>query len=184
MHNEKDENRLIYAILLCFILAALLGLPADFYGGGWSKQIIYKSVDALFITGSILVAMKLAREGWDLAAAGYTVLSIAWGVLFFAKDFQEQNMGYEILISAFYFLLPSMILIAFYEPFPLFIKILCIISVIPSFIGLIYIKQGRPLADYQIWVKINYQAVHIISLFWGFFFYRQHKKNNRNQVNR
>jgi hypothetical protein len=45
----------------------------------------------------ILVAMKMAREEWDMAAAGYTLLSIAWGVFFLAKDFQEQTVGDDIL---------------------------------------------------------------------------------------
>ena len=53
----------------------------------------------------------------DLPAAGYTVLSIAWDVFFLAKDFQRLEVGNDIFASAFYFLLPSLVLIVFYQPF-------------------------------------------------------------------
>ncbi len=74
----------------------------------------YKLADAVFITGCGLVAMKLARKGWDLPAAGFTALSIAWGVFFLAKDFRGRDVGNDIFASAFYFLLPSLRLIVFY----------------------------------------------------------------------
>ena len=123
--------------------------------------------------------MKLAREGWDMAAAGYTLLSIAWGVFFLAKDFQEQSVGVDILASSFYFLLPSMILIFFYTPFPLFLKVIGLLTIVPSLIGLIFIKTDAAKADYLLWRKISYQAVHITSLCWGFFFLWQYRKASK-----
>ena len=140
------------------------------------REVLYKFVDAIFITGTILVAIKLAREGWDMAAAGYTLLSIAWGVFFLAKDFQEQTVRVDILASSFYFLLPSMILITFYTPFNLTIKAIGLLTILPSLIGLVYIKTDAAKADYLLWRKISYQAVHITSLFWGFFFVWQYRK--------
>src|ERR1019366_6812266 len=114
-HHAKTDKEVVYIQLICFLLASLLGFTGDIFGSD-GKQIAYKFTDAIFITGMILVAMKMAREGWDMAAGGYTLLSIAWGVFFLAKDFQEQTVGDDILASSFYFLLPSMILIAFYHP--------------------------------------------------------------------
>ena len=154
-------------------------MPLVFLADLFDKEgrgVIYKFVDAIFITGTILVAIKLAREGWDMAAAGYTLLSIACGVLFLAKDFQEQTVGIDILASSFYFLLPSMILITFYAPFPLFIKAIGLLTIVPSLIGLIFIKTDAAKSDYLIWRKISYQAVHIASLCWGFFFLWQYRK--------
>ena len=175
--HEKSDRQVVFAQLTCFLLATILGFSADLFGAEF-RQIIYKFVDAIFITGTILVAMKLAREGWDMPAAGYTLLSIAWGVFFLAKDFQQQDVGSDILASSFYFLLPSMILIAFYGRFPLFIKIVGLITILPALIGLIYVKMETSSQAYIIWRKVSYQSVHIVSLFWGFFFYVMHKRNN------
>lgn len=175
--HEKSDRQVVFAQLICFLLATILGFSADLFGAEF-RQILYKFVDAIFISGTILVAMKLAREGWDMPAAGYTLLSIAWGVFFLAKDFQQQDVGSDILASSFYFLLPSMILIAFYERFPLFIKIVGLITILPSLIGLIYVKMEASSQAYMIWRKVSYQSVHIVSLLWGFFFYVMLKKNN------
>ena len=175
-HHEKTDKQVVFAQLLCFLFATLLGLIADVFDKE-GREIVFKLVDSIFITGTILVAMKMAREGWDMTAAGYTLLSIAWGVFFLAKDFQEQRVGDDILASSFYFLLPSMILISFYTPFPLFIKIIGLLTIIPSLIGLILIKTKAAETDYLIWRRISYQAVHITSLFWGFFFLWQYRKS-------
>jgi hypothetical protein len=181
-YHEKSEKQIVIAQLICFLFAAFFGYAADLFGVE-SRQIIYKFVDAFFITGTVLVAIKLAGDGWDMPAAGYTLLSIAWGVFFLAKDFQEQRVGEDLFASAFYFLLPSMILIVFYARFPLLIKIISLVAIIPSLIGLIAIKTGVSLSDYIIWRKISYQAVHITSLFWGFFFLMQYRKGRSTQNN-
>ncbi len=173
-YRERHEKQVVYAQMTCFLLASIFSFTADLFGGA-TQQIIYKFVDSIFITGTLLVAMKLAREGWDMPAAGYTLVSIAWGSLFLAKDFQQLSVGEDILASSFYFLLPAMVLIIFYEPFPWWIKTICLATIIPSLIGLIESKTGTGSVD-SIWKKINYQAVHITSLFWGFFFLLQHRK--------
>ena len=169
--HEKSDRQVIIAQLICFLLASILGFSADLFSDKYGP-VIYKFVDATFITGMILVAMKLAREGWDMPAAGFTLLSIAWGIFFLAKDFQRQDVNLDILGSTFYFLLPSMILIAFYDRFPLFIRIISLVTIIPSLIGLIYNKTGITSEDYEVWRKISYQSVHIASIFWAFYFYR------------
>ena len=146
-HPEKTDKQVVITQLICFLLASTIGFMADIFDKE-GREVLYKFVDAIFITGTILVAIKLAREGWDMAAAGYTLLSIAWGVFFLAKDFQEQTVGVDILASSFYFLLPSMILITFYTPFNLTIKAIGLLTILPSLIGLVYIKTDAAKADY------------------------------------
>lgn len=74
-HHAKTDKEVVYIQLICFLLASLLGFTGDIFGSD-GKQIAYKFTDAIFITCMILVAMKMAREGWDMAAGGYTLLSI------------------------------------------------------------------------------------------------------------
>ena len=174
-HHEKTDKQVVVTQFICFFLCSVLALTSNLFDEE-SREIIFKFVHAIFITGTILVAMKLAREGWDMAAAGYTLLSIAWGVFFLAKDFQQLTVGIDIMASSFYFLLPSMILISFYAPFPLYIKIIGLLTILPSLIGLILLKTHAVKADYLLWRKISYQAVHITSLCWGFFFLWQYRK--------
>jgi hypothetical protein len=172
------DKQVIPAQLIFFIVASLFGFSGDLLPGEF-KLILYKLADALFITGCIILAMMMARKGWDLPASGFTVLSIAWGVFFLAKDFRGQEIGNDIFASAFYFLLPSMILIAFYKPFPMIIKILSLVTIIPSLLVLLSLKTGTMLSIDDITRKAGYQIIHVVSLVWGIYFYLKYRKEAR-----
>lgn len=75
-HHEKTDKQVVVTQFICFFLGSVLALTSDLFNEE-SRGFFFKFVHAVFITGTILVAMKLAREGWDMAAAGFTLLSIA-----------------------------------------------------------------------------------------------------------
>jgi hypothetical protein len=179
-HTAADKQ-VIPAQLVFFIIASLFGFSGDLLPGEF-KLIMYKLADALFITGCIILAMMMARKGWDLPASGFTVLSIAWGVFFLAKDFRGHEIGNDIFASGFYFLLPSMILIAIYKPFPAIIKILTLITIFPSLLVLISMKTGTMLSYDDIIRKTGYQIIHIVSLVWGVYFYWKYRKELRMEI--
>lgn len=176
-HTIADKQ-VIPAQLIFFIVASFFGFSGDLLPGEY-KLILYKLADALFITGCIILAMMMARKGWDLPASGFTVLSIAWGVFFLAKDFRGHEIGNDIFASAFYFLLPSMILIALYRPLPAIIKVLTLITIIPSLMVLVSIKTGTFLSYDDIIRKAGYQVIHIVSLVWGVYFYWKFRREFR-----
>ena len=84
-HHEKTDKQVVISQLICFLFASVIGFMADLF--------IKEGRDAIFITGTILVAIKLAREGWDMTAAGYTLLSIACGVFFWLRTFRNKQLG-------------------------------------------------------------------------------------------
>jgi hypothetical protein len=169
------DRQVVPAQLIFFIVASLFGFSGDLLPGEL-KLILYKLADALFISGCIIIAMMMARKGWDLPASGYTVLSIAWGVFFLAKDFRGQEIGNDIFASAFYFLLPSMILIALYRPFPASIRVLTLITIIPSLLVLVSLKTGTLISYDDIIRKAGYQIIHFVSLVWGIYFYWKYRR--------
>jgi hypothetical protein len=169
------DKQVVPAQLIFFIVASLFGFSGDLLPGEL-KLILYKLADALFISGCIILAMMMARKGWDLPASGYTILSIAWGVFFLAKDFRGQEIGNDIFASAFYFLLPSMILIALYKPYPAIIKVLTLITIIPSLLVLVSMKTGTLISYDDIIRKAGYQIIHLVSLIWGSYFYWKYRK--------
>ena len=118
--NHEKEDLYVVRWQLIFFSTALI-LPFIVFPLVSSEklpEVIGKVNDMLFVSGTILLAVKLAREGWDMAAAGYTILGIGWGILFAAIDFQSLQLDTEVRTSAAYFFLPSMILICYYKPFP------------------------------------------------------------------
>lgn len=177
-HATEDLNVVRWQLL--FFTAALI-LPfiiSPFVNSGKLPETVGKINDMLFVSGTILLAVKLAREGWDMAAAGYTILGIGWGVLFAAIDFQSLHLDTEVRTSAAYFFLPSMVLICYYKPFPWWLKFLTIACIIPFFIALILQQTSERYEKLvHTWVLIGFNVFHLTSFLWGIFFFRQNKRH-------
>lgn len=181
--NHNDENKyVVFGQFYIFLLAFILGTFVKPIFPNFPSDILFKFVDVLFICGTILLAVKLAREGWDLAASGYTVLGVGWGVFFAAIDFQHLEIAGDVVTSPIYFFIPCMILISYYRPFPLWVKILNLWCIVPYLIAFIIFKstphQNEP--DFS-WLGIGFLSFHSVSLIWGIFFLVQYKKLNRQQ---
>jgi hypothetical protein len=75
-----------------------------------------------------------------------------------------------------------MILIAYYKPYPTFIKILTLITILPSLLVLISMKTGTFLSYDEAIRKAGYQFIHFVSLIWGVYFYWKYRKEFRQPV--
>jgi hypothetical protein len=177
--HELEDKRIVYAQLICFLLAFCMPLLTSIIPEH-RDAFYWKSADALVITGTVLLAIKSARDGWEMAAAGFTLISIAWGGYFIQHDFSNET-SQGVLASSFYFFLPSMILISFYGPFKWWIRLLTILSVIPPFVVLILVSYKAKEETIDLWRTTNFKFLHLTALFWGlavFYNYRKHRVIN------
>jgi len=166
---HREEKLLIPFQLICFIISFLIGIFFNFFPEAIAEKLLKTNV-AFFITGIILLAVKVAREGWDMAAAGYTLLAIGWGVFFASLDFSDQKVGAHIFASAFYFILPSTILISMYKPFHWWIKALLLWCNFPFFMVLATVPKDESLSQSG-WVSLGFASLHITSIIFGIFFF-------------
>ncbi|MBS1659087.1 MAG: hypothetical protein K1X63_07355 [Chitinophagales bacterium] len=178
--DHHKQNRLVVIWqLIIFALAFLLGTFTKLLLPGIPSEILFKFVDVLFISGTILLAVKLAREGWDLAAAGFTILGVGWGVFFASIDFFNMDVADEMITSPLYFFIPCMLLISCYKPFPIWIKALNIWCIVPYLVAFI---QHRINPDYLksnfLWMAIGFISFHTVSLIWGIFFMVQYLRES------
>lgn len=176
-HQEQDLHIVRWQLILFSIALVFPFATLPFFHSDSASEAIGKIIDMLFVSGSILLAIKLAREGWDLAAAGYTILGIGWGILFAGIDFHSLDLDKEVQTSAAYFFLPSMLLIACYKPFPWWIKFLTISCIIPFLLALL--TQKNVIGNHRqvgVCVGIGFNLFHVTSIFWGVFFYLHHRR--------
>ena len=173
----KEDGLVVKWQLLIFSLAFILSNFIGPFLPITPAEMVFKFVDMLFICGTILLAVKLAREGWDMAAAGFTILGIGWGVIFAALDFQHLEIDMEVRTSAAYFFLPCMILIAQYKPFPWWLKLLTLLCMVPFVVSL-FVQKISPHSEKPLiqWLLTGFGIFHLTSLLWGIFFYRQYKR--------
>ena len=163
--HEKEDKRIVITQFFCFLTALVVSyvFPEN------KSTPNFKVADALVMTGTVLLAIKSARDGWEIAAAGFTLLAIAWGGFFIQHDISGEA-GRGIVASSFYFFLPSMLMICFYQPFPWWIKLITIVSVIPLLIVLLV--EGKYLiinSDFS-FRELNFKFLHFTTLCWGSFF--------------
>ena len=161
-------------ILSNFVLPFLPKAPSD---------MVFKFVDMLFICGTILLAVKLAREGWDLAASGFTILGIGWAIIFAALDFKHLEIDMEVRTSAAYFFIPCMILIAYYKPFPMWLKLSTLWCMVPFSVSL-FLQKVNPHNDKStlFWLLGGFGSFHLVSLIWAIFFFRQYQQQIKTSV--
>jgi len=176
----NEDGLVVKWQLIIFSLAFILGFFVGPVLPKTPSEMVFKMVDMLFICGTILLAVKLAREGWDLAVTGFTILGIGWGVIFAALDFQHLEIDMEIRTSAAYFFLPCMILIAHYKPFPTWLKLITVWCMVPFIISL-FVQKINPHNEKLLmtWLIWGFNSFHVVSLIWGIFFYRQYKKEQK-----
>jgi hypothetical protein len=178
MPTHEADDHVVPAQLVCFVFSFLC-LVQSFFISAPVTEILVRVKDAFFISGTTLLSIKLARDGWDMAAAGFIILTIGWGVFFAATDNLGRKIGYENLASAFYFIAPAMILIAFYEPFKFWIKLLLIINITPFLISLAF-KIAKVDSTSIIYLSIiNILFMHLVSLIWSIYFFVEHRKQKR-----
>ena len=178
MSVHKADDHVVPAQLACFIFSFLCLIQSEVFHGPVT-EILVRFKDALFITGTTLLSIKLARDGWEMASGGFIILTIGWGVLFTASDYIGQRAGYNNLASAFYFVAPAMILMAFYKPFKLWIKVLLIVNISPFMISLAFkIAEMKDESIFYLSV-INVLFMHVVSLIWSLYFFMEYKKLKR-----
>lgn len=161
--HEIEDKRIVYTQFFCFLIAFLITIISP------KTTQNFKAADSLVMTGTVLLAIKLARDGWEIAAAGFTLLAIAWGGYFIQHDISGES-GKGILASSFYFFLPSMLMICFYQPFPWWLKLITLSSVIAPFIILVIESSGSDAGQLRAWTGINFKFLHFTTLCWGSFF--------------
>lgn len=175
------------AQLICMTLAMTL-FPPDY-----SKDIpVYTPESAmilqfglaLLIAGATMMGIKLAETD-KISAAGFTMLAISTGVMMAAlfettSVFTEETYEkqYYIFTSANFLFVPSMLMIATYKDFKLWIRWLGIISILPlvavSFIFLFHYRNFTRLDQIG---TLGYFLVMITQVIWGVNVYSNYKKS-------
>jgi len=178
MPTHKSDDHIVPAQLICFI-GSILWLIQSLIIHGPVTEILVRVKDALFITGTTLLSIKLARDGWEMAAAGFVILTIGWGVLFTATDNLGKEIGNDNLASAFYFVAPAMILLTFYKPFRFWLKLLLIINITPFLVSLAFKIANADRNSIIFLSVINILFMHIVSLIWSIYFFVEHKRLKR-----
>ncbi|MCY7363701.1 MAG: hypothetical protein LH629_16780 [Ignavibacteria bacterium] len=168
----KSNTHIPYFITFGLVLSFIFSLTGSFFPSESNIQTILFKIDALFaITAFTCLAAKSSSEKFDLPAAGFTVLAIAQG-LFLAEISQADNWDYSSQSTGVLFMIPSVIMISYYEIFPKWLRIGGIISVIP-FVILFIVRLNSGIENTTIFEIIIFLFYQTVTLCWAWQIWKQ-----------
>jgi hypothetical protein len=174
MSNQKYKTHLCYWISFGLLFSFLTSLSGSFLPYQSFFQNLLFKLDGLFaVCAFACLASKATSENYDLAGAGFTMLAISEG-LFLASMDQEGHSGDEATITAVFFMIPSFILISYYQKFPKWLHIAGILSTIP-FLVLVIIYYATHSAPAPVMRYIVYLLYQFITLCWAWQIWKDRK---------
>lgn len=161
---------------LAFIFT-LFFLPAT----GVSGEIVVSPVamtlgevqTAGYILGCVALGIKLAEERKTLPAIGFTMMSIAQGVIFITYTISlASHEGLEeifrIYMSSMFLLIPSMILIANYSDYPRWLNLLGVFACLPLLVENIIYAVTSELTNFLMMLDgLGQMMFTITAFFWA-----------------
>jgi hypothetical protein len=182
------------ATITCFVLFALAQVVmATFYLPDVSgefpvydpKGVLVLQLGVAFdLIGLSIMGMKAEEDGYILAAGGYTAQAISAGLagaglfeITFVTNLESYEKFYFITVASNFLYFPSLILIATYEKFKLWVRIAGFIASLPLLLStILFIADYRDFVVLEEITSIGYFLMTITQLCWAWNIYKNYKK--------
>lgn len=192
LDNDKKSLHLAWTIGGAFSVSAFAFLLTSFFIPTVTSdgKVIMPAITVLLseiqismmILGCVAMGIKLSEEKKTIPSIGFTMLSIAEGVIFITYTISvnsNENMEelYRVFMSSMFLLIPSLILIAFYSEFPRWLNILGLVAGIPMLIENILFAINKEVT--QILIMLDGTGLFFMSVtafFWGLITIRNAKR--------
>ncbi len=183
MTSSKELKQLSQLIAICFTASLVVGFTPIFFSevntsnGSMLAKYFWQVSNLLYMVACCMCSLKAAQEEKLIAPSGFIILSIGVGTLFAlqtASFNEEVNRTYASGILAY---LPGMLLICYYDRFPLWLKFSGILACIPKLVTLILILNGS--FDWEKHQQIDgsgYFFTNLVGVGWGWYMLKPMKK--------
>ena len=129
------------------------------------------------MAGTSLYAAKLATDKWHLSSAGFILLSLGEGILHALGQSGVSNESQAMFASGVMVFLPGMVFLCYYSGFPVWLRILGLLTMIPFLIVMIKIDMHSFDVDKDMRLNIiGFVMLQTVGLCWGYFAIRPYKK--------
>ena len=192
LDNKKRVIHLAWTIAAGFFISNLAFIVAMFFVPTMDKDgmpvvapvamTLGEIQTAMLILGCVAMGIKLTEDKKTIPSIGFTMMSIAQGVIFITYTMsigshESIEEIYRVFMSSMYLLIPSMILIAFYSDFPRWLNILGVIACIPMLVENIGFAIAGKIS---LWMMnadgIGQLLFSVTAFFWGLHTVRNARK--------
>jgi hypothetical protein len=175
MNNLIETKLLVLLMAVGFCLNFFCGVTGSFFPPeNYIQMTIWQIGDALAIMACVLAGRYIGNRGQNIAAAGFTMLAIAYGVSFASSNINSINE--EKMATIILPLLPALFLISFCKLFSLLL--ICI----PFLFVYKNVTQGTYNFE-NISNTLAYTGIQLLGLLWTFSIYKDFKINIKQRNN-
>ncbi len=171
MEISKKHTHLKNMIAFCLLLHVATGMASEAIEDEGYKHMAW-AVSAFFmIIGASMLSSKLTRDGHDIPAAGFIVLSIAQATSY--AFIATHDAGAEQFGAVIAIFIPGIILISLYPIVPLFLRICGFLSAIAFGVLAIIIYRNIDGESLQgILTTVGYILMNIVMIGWAWIIYK------------
>lgn len=174
MNQQKEIEIMLTLIGTGYILNFLFGIFGSFFPPtSYPQMICWQIGDSMAIMASVLMTRYIGSRGQNIAAAGFTLLAIAYGVSFGSSSINAINA--EKMATVVLPLLPATFLISFCKLFPIYLRYGSLLIVIPFFFMYKNVIEGTYHHDNPS-NGFAYIGLQILGVLWFVYSLIDHKK--------
>jgi hypothetical protein len=180
MSIKREEKHLPILIAICFVGNFIFGaIGQTFSNGSFWQLFSWQWSSLLFMAGTSLYAAKLHTDKWHISSAGFILVSIGQGIIFTMQDPANSREGQELFASAIMVFLPGMLFLCYYSGFPIWLRILGLIAMIPFLISMIKIDMQDFDPKNDNWLSMTgFIMIQVIGICWSYFALRPNNKRS------
>lgn len=170
MKDNTETRTLLRVTSLGYLMNLVCGIGGIFFRPGSVAQMTaWQFADSAAIMASILASRYIGTRNEHLAASGFTLLAIAYGISFSSSSFTALNE--EKMATIILPLVPAMLLVGACKLFPLWSKIACVLICIPFFI--VYITVLGNTYSPNDWSNfIAYPGIQVLGVIWSIYLWK------------
>lgn len=172
--NSMEETKASIVILATgFSLNFIFGIIGSFFEpNSYPQMTSWQVGDSMAIMASVIATRYIGSRGQNIAAAGFSLFAIAYGISFASSSINKVNE--EKMATIILPLVPSLFLISFCRIFPLWLRIGSLIVCIPFFFMYKNVIDGS-YAHENLSNTLAYTGIQLLGVIWSIYIYKDYK---------
>ncbi|MBK8699291.1 MAG: hypothetical protein IPN29_06985 [Saprospiraceae bacterium] len=176
MQQQNETSLLIVILAIGYILNFVLGMLGSFFPpNSYPQMTLWQIGDSMAIMGSVLASRYVASRGQNIAAAGFTLFGIAYGVSFASSAINAVNE--EKMATIILPLVPALFLISFCKIFPTWLRIGSLLVCVPFFYMYENVIQETYHHD-NLSNVLAYFGIQLLGVLWTVIIYKDYIKQS------
>jgi purine-cytosine permease-like protein len=173
--EERHFGILIFATFIGSLVMGIAGGVLNATTGVFAASNVWQIANMFYVVGCAMFSLKATGEGRNVSAAGFILLSIGMGT-FFSLQTTITHDTEAAYVSGGLILIPGLWLSAYYNKFPVWLRVLSVVVSIPRIIMIANYYRHIPLQRNGTLDSLGYVLPTVTSVLWGLYAWKEERR--------